>query len=106
MGMFAAVIAIAILVAIWHRQEDGEAPLYLLLVVSVPIGLVLASIGIGLLMQGTRNNIRMYLLSYAAADYAETKNLIVNLSKLIADVQHHAPPADRRVSLQVAICRC
>lgn len=98
--MIGGSIAAAILVplhqkAIKDSSDDDNPTALLLMSVLIPLGILFLGISIGLMMLGLRNNIRRYLSTYAAHDYAETRDLILNLSKLIADVDLSAPPADR-----------
>lgn len=99
-------MAAAVLVSCWrdarNTGQDGDGSLLILLSIFVPIGIWCMGIAIGLLVQASRNNIRHYLTTYATTDYSETRDLILNLSRLIADIDSSAPPADRKWLLEQA----
>lgn len=97
--MTAAGIAAGVLVPMHAKAKRGDSshdPTALLLMSTlIPVGILILGVSIGLVMLLVKHDIRRHLASFSARDYMETRDLILNLSKLIADIDASAPPADR-----------
>lgn len=94
-------------VVIYLHWPDEDAPReeltkYQLLICTVPIATLIANIGFGLLLQYLRQSHLFIRNEYQLFDYSECLNLILNVSRLLVDIDTDTSntPENRNVLLE------